>query len=59
MNCFGQISLFDPKPDKPVCFRCGGEVTVSDLDDLFFECECDKCNIVFWERKSKYKGDKV
>lgn len=58
MNCLGQISLFDPKPDKPVCFRCGGEVTITD-DDLFFECECDKCGIVFWERKSKYKGDKV
>lgn len=54
MNCLGQISLFDPKPDKPVCFRCGGEVTITD-DDLFFECECDSCKIVFWERKSKYK----
>lgn len=58
MNYIGQTSLFDPKPDKPVCFKCGGEVTITD-DDLFYECECDACNIVFWERKSKYKGDKT
>ena len=53
--CPGQTSLFDPpKPDKPVCYKCGGQVSIAD-DDTHFECECDNCKIVFWERKSKYK----
>ena len=43
----------DLKTDKPKCFICGGDVSISD-DGLHYECECDTCNIIFWERKSKY-----